>query len=129
MIKHLFPIMGFLILSVLLGVSPLQAQSEEKFDFQAVPWDSVVAEMKIIQEMTATDSLKENLLKSLFKTRNLNDDDYDRFYQHFLNLTLQEQEDFIKSVRDILDKKVKENYKTPSSYGKKLLKPTAPKKK
>ncbi len=129
MSKHLFPVMGFFIFSILLGISPLQAQPEENFDFQAVPWDSVVAEMKIIQEMTATDSLKENLLKSLFNTRNLEGDDYDRFYQHFLNLTVQEQEDFIKSVRDILDKKVKENYKTPSSYGKKLLKPTAPKKK
>lgn len=129
MIKHLFPTLGFIIFSAVLEMSPLQAQPEAKFDFQAVPWDSVVAEMKIIQEMTGADSLKENLLKSLFNSRELSSADYDRFYQHFLNLTVQEQEAFIKTVRDILDKKVKENYKTPSSYGKRLLKPTAPKKK
>ncbi len=129
MSKHLFPALGFIIFSLIINISPLPAQSETEFDFQAVPWDSIVAEMKIIQEMTGADSLKNDLLKSLFNTRNLDSDAYNRFYEYFLNLTVQEQEAFIKNVRDILDKKVKENYKTPSSYGKKLLKPTAPKKK
>ncbi|RMH89429.1 MAG: hypothetical protein D6681_14400 [Calditrichaeota bacterium] len=71
-------------------------------DSTAVPWDTVVAEMQIIESSRQPDSLKNTLMQDLFHRYHITAEAYEHFYQDFLRQPPAEQLRFLDRVKSIL---------------------------
>jgi hypothetical protein len=69
--------------------------------FTAV-WDTVVAEIQIIESLNQPDSVKSALMVDLFQRYNLTEKDYRSFYDHFSNLSPEDQRKFMERVKAVL---------------------------
>lgn len=67
-----------------------------------VPWDTVMAQMQMIKNVSMADSIKYQMFKSLFDRYQINATDYQRFYENFLKKPVDEQQKFIDRMRRIL---------------------------
>jgi hypothetical protein len=79
------------------------------------PWDTVVAEIQIIEHSTVEDSLKNKLMAELFTRYNLTEKDYRSFYEHFLVLPPKQQREFLERVKTIVPRLVKLEELAPPS--------------
>lgn len=68
----------------------------------AVPWDTVMAEIQVIEALEEADSLKDGRMKALFARYRIGSEDYRQFYEHFLQRTPEDQQQFIQEVKAIL---------------------------
>jgi len=87
------------------------------------PWDTVVAEIQIIEHSTVEDSLKNKLMAGLFARYNLTEKDYRSFYEHFLDLPLEQQREFLERVKTIVPQLVKLEELAPPSESSRLKVP------
>lgn len=81
----------------------------------AAPWDTVVAEIQVIEHSTIEDSLKNKLVADLFDRYNLTEKDYRSFYEKFLDLPLEQQREFFERVKTIVPQLVKLEELAPPS--------------
>ena len=70
-------------------------------------WDTVIAEIQIIEQSTIEDSLKSKLMVTLFARYNLTEEDYRSFYERFMSLPLQQQREFLERVKTIVPRLIK----------------------
>lgn len=89
----------------------------------SAPWDTVVAEIQIIEHSTVEDSLKNNLMAELFTRYNLTEKDYRSFYEHFLDLSLEQQREFLDRVKTIVPRLVKLEELAPPSESSRVKVP------
>jgi hypothetical protein len=76
-----------------------QYGNEEQF---TAVWDTVVAEIQIIESLNQPDSVKSALMVDLFQRYNLTEKDYRSFYDHFSNLSPEDQRKFMERVKAVL---------------------------
>lgn len=83
---------------------PLLAGAQENRAVVATeaPWDSVMAEIQIIESLEEADSLKDGQMKALFARYRVSSEDYRHFYEHFLQRSPEAQQQFIQEVKSIL---------------------------
>ncbi|MCB0305696.1 MAG: hypothetical protein KDI38_18180 [Calditrichaeota bacterium] len=67
-----------------------------------VPWDTLMAEIQVIESLEEADSLKDGQMKALFARYQVGSEDYRRFYEQFLQRTPDAQQQFIQNVKSIL---------------------------
>ncbi len=89
------------MLIVLLGVSLTGAASTDSL-LNKVPWDSVVAEIQIVQGSRLPDSIKAQLLEQVFKKFNIEMADYQAFYLQFRTWSNKQVVRFLHRVETIL---------------------------
>lgn len=85
-----------------------------------VAWDTVVAEMQIIEQSTIEDSLKSKLMIALFARCNLTEEDYRSFYERFMSLPLQQQREFLERVKTIVPRLTKLEELAPPTENSRL---------
>lgn len=66
------------------------------------PWDTVMAEIQVIESLEKPDSLKDGQMKALFARYRIGSEDYRQFYEHFLQRSPEAQQQFIQEVKSIL---------------------------
>lgn len=66
------------------------------------PWDTIMAEIQVIESLEEADSLKDGQMKALFTRYQVGSEDYRNFYEHFLQRTPEAQQQFIQEVKLIL---------------------------
>ncbi len=98
MLKNLF----FSMVIVLIGYSQIFAQSDKIVVETVAPWDTVLAEIQIVEQISAVDSIKSQLLKGLFERYQITEDDYQKFYENFMKQPVQFQQQFLDRVKEIL---------------------------
>lgn len=76
-------------------------------DSSAAVWDTVLAEMQIIESSDGADSLKNRLMADLFARYNLTAQDYRSFYENFLALPVEEQRRIMQRVKDVMPRLLK----------------------
>ncbi len=67
-----------------------------------VPWDSVMAHIQLIKNASMADSVKYQMIESLFARYQITAKDYQHFYEIFLKKPVEEQQEFIDRMRRIL---------------------------
>lgn len=70
---------------------------------QDVPWDSLVAQIQIIESINQSDSVKTALLNEAFAARHLTVEEYRAFYEGLLQKNPIEQRRFFERVKAILE--------------------------
>lgn len=71
----------------------------------AIPWDSLMADLQIIENARVADSTRAQLTRQLFNDYQLTIADYRDFYRDFLQKPLAEQRQFLEAVQKILKTK------------------------
>lgn len=66
------------------------------------PWDTLVANMQIIESMKKPDSVKTAMTKKLFSDYQIEAEDYNNFYDDFLKKSPEQQAKFFKKVEEII---------------------------
>lgn len=72
------------------------------------PWDTVMAELQIIESMNQPDSVKTILTRELFSQYQLSADDYGQFYERFLRRPPEKQLEFFRRVENIILERIKQ---------------------
>ena len=80
-----------------------------------VPWDTVTAQLQIIESFRQPDSVKTSLTKELFIQYGLTEQDYRSFYDDFLNQPVKKQREFLDKVKAILQSLMKKNVTQPQT--------------
>jgi len=93
------------LLLLILILPPRIAFADETRSTAA--WDTVIAEIQIIEQSTIEDSLKSKLMVTLFARYNLTEEDYRSFYERFMSLPLQQQREFLERVKTIVPRLIK----------------------
>jgi hypothetical protein len=65
-------------------------------------WDTIVAETQVIESQNRPDSVKSALMTELFQRYNITEKDYRLFYDHFSNLSPEDQRKFMERVKAVL---------------------------
>lgn len=105
--RHFFTILFVTALATCLaGQEPMQQKS--------VPWDSVTADIQIIESLDQPDSIKTSLTRELFDQYELTANDYRLFYDDFLEQPLEIQREFMEKVKAILQSAIKKEIIPPS---------------
>jgi len=71
-------------------------------DAKETPWDTVMANIQVIESMNEPDSVKNTLTRQLFSDFQLTAEDYRRFYNDFLKRPPEKQAAFLKQVEEII---------------------------
>lgn len=111
--------MLLLTITVFIGIllSPKAISQTHASDL--VPWDSLVAEMQITDQLAVTDSLKQARLAQIFHQFGVSRDDYRRFREEMLLKSADAQRDFIQAVKAIAEGRLKEfRPKAPEGFRK-----------
>ncbi len=103
-LKIIFPCIAILFFS--LGTFVMAQEDIIKTD---VPWDSVAAELQIIDSLREPDSIKFSLTKKLFIKHHLTEQDYRVFYEDFLKQPVEKQREFMETVKAILQALMRQN--------------------
>lgn len=90
-----------LLVGILLALWTKDGFANPK-DSGAIPWDTVMANIQVIESMNEPDSVKNTLTQQLFSEHHLTAEDYRRFYNDFLKRSPEEQAAFLKSVEGII---------------------------
>lgn len=105
---NFFSLIFFWMIGVLF--TPLLAEDDKTVD---APWDTVMAEIQLIESLTQADSLKNMLMTDLFQRYQITDQDYRAFYADFLTRRPQQQYDFLSRVKAVLLEYIKRHYLPP----------------
>lgn len=97
----------FVTMLVLLPISAFAGPEDAK----EIPWDTVMANIQVIESANKPDSVKNTLTQELFSEFQLTAEDYRRFYDAFLKKPPQEQAAFLKRVEEIMLEWMKRDYK------------------
>ncbi len=103
------------------GICLLIALSSQSWagDWKTVPWDSVVAEIKISEAMNINDSTRTRVLLDVFERFDVTQDDYRTFYEDLFIQTPDSQKKFVDKIKLILvDLQKKRDFKRPPPYQK-----------
>jgi len=92
----------FAVVIMLTAHSQLLAQSDKTVVETLAPWDTVLAEIQVAEQISAVDSMKCQLLKDLFDRYQITAQDYQKFYKNFMKKPLQTQQVFLDRVKSIL---------------------------
>lgn len=65
-------------------------------------WDTLVAEIQIIESLNQPDSLKSQLMNELFDRRRVSAEDYRQFYEAFYRLPFEEQQKFVERIKTLI---------------------------
>lgn len=65
-------------------------------------WDTLIAEIQIIESWNQPDSLKGQLLSELFERRQVSLEDYRRFYDDFYHQPFEEQQIFMERIKTLI---------------------------
>jgi hypothetical protein len=74
-------------------------------------WDTVMANIQVIETMNEPDSVKNALMQQLFSDFQLTAEDYRRFYEDFLKRSPEKQAAFLKQVEEIILEWMNKDYK------------------
>lgn len=74
----------------------------EKTKTTDTPWDTVIANLQIIESMTQPDSVKTALTQELFSDFQIKSEDYEKFYNKFFKKPPDQQTKFLKKVEEII---------------------------
>ncbi|NOX38720.1 MAG: hypothetical protein GXO78_14415 [Calditrichaeota bacterium] len=107
---------------VLLWVSSGWATSADSLQ-HGVPWDSVVAEIQIIQGSRLPDSVKAQLLGQVFQKFDLEMSDYQAFYQQFRRWSNERVVRFLHRVETIIKARAKQPIRVSEKKPPKLPEP------
>lgn len=104
----------FLLLIIFIISVMLQAEPENA----DVPWDTLMAELQIIESMNEPDTVKAGLTHELFDNYDLQAADYSRFYNNFLTKPPEQQLDFLKKVENIILEMLKQVHEKKPEFEK-----------
>ena len=76
-------------------------------DSSAAVWDTVLAEIQIIESSDGADSLKSQLMADLFARYNLTAQDYRSYYETFRSLPIEEQRRIMERVKEVMPRLLK----------------------
>ena len=106
-------------LSLIIVLLPALTPQLWAGDWQTVPWDSLVAELKISEAMNIDDSTRTRVLLDIFERFDVNNDDYRAFYDDLFIQSADSQKMFIDKVKLILvDLQKKRDFGRPPPYQK-----------
>jgi len=71
-------------------------------------WDTLFAELQIIESRSEPDSIKASLINTLFKKYGVNGEDYQKFYTQLMKEKPEKQYDFLKRIEKILIESLKD---------------------
>lgn len=80
-------------------------------DSKGTPWDTVMANIQVIETANEPDSVKNALMQQLFSDFKLTAEDYRRFYDDFLERPPEKQAAFLKRVEEIILEWMNKDYK------------------
>ncbi len=92
----------FTVVFMLTMHSQLLAQSDNSVAKTFAPWDTVLAEIQIVEQINAVDTLKSQLLKDIFDRFQVTAQDYKNFYNNFMKKPLKFKQAFLDRVKSIL---------------------------
>ncbi|GEM_PF-4015990 len=75
-----------------------------------VPWDSLMASIKMVDSSLKPDSVKGALLRQLFESYQITMEHYQQFYRKIMSDSPQQQTRFLKRVKEILEHRVKKEF-------------------
>ena len=75
------------------------------------PWDTVIANLQIIESMSQPDSVKNALTQELFSNYQIKAGDYEKFYNKFFKKPLDQQTKFLKKVEEIILNRINKGIK------------------
>jgi hypothetical protein len=86
------------------------ANSDNGFSNESTPtaWDTVIAQLKIIDSGKQADSIKAELIHQVFEEHGIGVEDYRTFYQNFFERSPENQVKFLKRVEKIIQNHLKE---------------------
>ena len=99
-----------LLFTVLLMLLPKNASGAPK-NAKETAWDTVMANIQVIETMNEPDSVKNTLTQQLFSKFDLTVQDYRRFYDNFLKRPPEKQAAFLKQVEEIILEWMNKDYK------------------
>lgn len=103
------------LLMILVISGKLSAASDQNVE---VPWDTVIAELQVINAMKQPDSVKAALTQALFDKYDLQAEDYSRFYNNFLAKSPEQQLTFLKKVENVILEMLKQKYEVKPEESK-----------
>lgn len=65
-------------------------------------WDTLVAEIQIIESLNQPDSTKSQLMSELFERRRVRLEDYRQFYDDFYRQPFEEQQKFVERIKTLV---------------------------
>jgi hypothetical protein len=74
----------------------------------AAEWDTLFAELQIIEARNEPDSIKASLINTLFKDYGVSVGDYQKFYSQLMKENPKKQYDFLKRIEKILIESLKD---------------------
>ncbi|MCK6619022.1 MAG: hypothetical protein HUU32_05105 [Calditrichaceae bacterium] len=69
---------------------------------QSSAWDTLIAEIQIIESLNQPDSTKSQLMSELFERRQVSLEDYRRFYDDFYRQPFEEQQKFVERIKTLV---------------------------
>lgn len=89
--------------------SNLSAQ-ESPIPLESTTWDTIAVNISVIEALVAPDSLKNGLMKQLFKRYDISAEHYRNFHAHITTQPGEVQKEFFSRVKDILQIYIREKH-------------------
>lgn len=102
-------IFNHLILIIILVLSTNVFGNKAKT--KETPWDTLIANIQIIESTKEPDSVKTAMTKKLFSDYHIKAEDYEKFYNDFLKKPPEQQAKFLKRVEEIILKLMNKIYR------------------
>ncbi len=84
----------------------------EPKDFEQAVWDTVIANIKVIESLEQPDSVKNGLIQDLFEDYQVTANEYRHVYKKLINQPPKQQQQLLKRIKSILQKLISsEKYK------------------
>lgn len=83
---------------------------EPPISWKSTTWDTIVVNISVIEALVAPDSLKNGLMKQLFKRYDISAEHYRNFHAHITTQPAEVQKEFFSRVKDILQLYIREKH-------------------